>query len=124
VESALPSVSELMCGGEVAGQSALTYWESVVKERGHVFTCLLPIASMWLALPSGESCDEFVFSASGRAYTKDRNALSPVRLEQISVIVMYIRNFGWSQHKMMEWFKSAVALVKEAQKSKSAILRT
>ena len=63
---------------------------------------------MLLALPAGESHDEFVFSASGRVFTKDRNRLSGATLEQVTVIVMYIRNFGWSQSKMVKWINAAV----------------
>ena len=32
-----------------------------------------------------------------------RNGLSPVHLEQITVITMFIKNFGWSQEEMIEW---------------------
>lgn len=64
---------------------------------------LIPTAAMLLALPAGESRDEFAFSETGRVYSKDRNRLSPVHLEQITVITMFIKNFGWSQEEMIEW---------------------
>jgi hypothetical protein len=68
---------------------------------------------MLLALPAGESHNEFVFSTSGRVYTRDRNSLSPMRLEQVTVIVMFIRSFGWSQRQLMEWVKKAMAEVEK-----------
>jgi hypothetical protein len=58
----------------------------------------------------------FVFSASGRVLTRDRNALSPLRLEQITVLVMFIRNFGWSQSEMMAWLREALTNAKKGQK--------
>jgi hypothetical protein len=70
---------------------------------------------MLLAMPAGESYDECVFSASGRVLTKDKNALSPLRLEQIVVIVMFIRNFGWSHTQLNEWMKMALVEVKKAK---------
>jgi hypothetical protein len=33
-------------------------------------------------------------SAAGRILTDDRNSMSPVRLEQVTVIVMFLRNAG------------------------------
>ena len=73
---------------------------------------------MLLALPAGESQNEFVFSCSGRILTRDRNSLSPMRLEQLTIIVMFIRNFGWSQSELMDWLKRAMAEVKGQQKRK------
>ena len=66
---------------------------------------------MLLALPAGEAHNEFVFSCSGRILSRDLAAMSAVRLEQVTVLVMFIRNFGWSQHQLMEWVKRGMAEV-------------
>jgi hypothetical protein len=63
---------------------------------------------MVIALPAGESHDEFVFSTTGRIFSKDRNAMSAARLEQITVIVMFIQNFGWSHSKLDAWVQKAL----------------
>ena len=70
---------------------------------------LVPVAAMLLAMPAGESQDEFVFSMTDRIYSDDRSTLSPVRLEQITVITMFIKNFKWSQHKLNQWVKEALS---------------
>ena len=88
----------------------MMYWKRIVQSVGHPLACLINVAAMMLALPAGESHDDFVFSASGRIYSKDRNSLSGATLEQMTVIVMYIKNFGWSQTKMEQWIKEAVRL--------------
>ncbi len=99
----------------VYGQTdAISYWRSIGQEVGNPFASLIPIASMLLALPAGESHDEFVFSSSGRVFSRDRNSMSPMRLEQVTVLVMFIRNFGWSQKQMMTWLSKALAEVQEA----------
>jgi hypothetical protein len=36
-----------------------------------------------------------------------------MRLEQVTVLVMFIRNFGWSQRNLMEWLNKALAEVKK-----------
>jgi hypothetical protein len=79
---------------------ALSYWRGIGQDTGNPFCALIPIASMLLALPAGESQNEFAFSCSGRILTRDRNSLSPMRLEQLTIIVMFIRNFGWSQSEI------------------------
>jgi hypothetical protein len=110
------SMEDILVEGEIGQVSALSYWRSVVSQIGHAWTHLVNVASMLLALPAGESRDEFVFSTSGRAFTKDRNSLSPMRLEQITVIVMFIRNNGWSQSKMDHWVAKAISESKKQDK--------
>jgi hypothetical protein len=103
----------------VYGQTdALTYWRNIGKEMGSTFGALIPIASMLLALPAGESHNEFVFSCSGRILTRDRSSMSPMRLEQLTIIVMFIRNFGWSQTELMDWLKRAMVEVQSQQQRK------
>ena len=82
--------------------------KDIASAAGNYLGLLLPVASMLLALPAGESVDEFVFSSSGRTHTKDRNRMSPARLEQITVLVMFIRNFGWSLDKFHAWVVKAL----------------
>lgn len=78
---------------------------------------LVPVAAMLLALPAGESHDEFVFSAAGRIFSDDRNAMSPTRLEQVTIIVMFLRNEGWSHEKLNKWVQAAL---EENKKHKGA----
>ncbi len=92
---------------------ALSYWKGIRKDVGNPISSLIPVASMLLALPAGESHNEFVFSASGQIFTKDRNSMSPMRLEQVTVLDMFIRNFGWSQRKLLDWLHKALAEVKK-----------
>ena len=65
------------------------------------------MASMVLAVPAGESVDEFTFSSTQRTFTVDRNSLSPSQLEQITVVRMFIRNFGWSPTDLAVWLAKA-----------------
>jgi hypothetical protein len=69
---------------------------------------LVPVAAMLVALPAGESRDEFAFSETGRVFTKDRNALSPWNLEMVTVITMFIKNFGWSQEHVNSWLSNVI----------------
>lgn len=113
-----PGFSSLMEGGVYGTCSALGYWKKVALSPAHHYSSLLPIASMLLALPAGESHDEFVFSASGRIYSNDRNALSPPRLEQLTILVMFIRNFSWSHHDLNKWVTAALAQSRNDRKRK------
>jgi hypothetical protein len=99
-------------GGFYASQRPLAFWQAIASARemsqnefGGSF--LFPFASMVLALPAGESVDEFTFSSSQRTLTKDRNSLSPAHVEQIKVIRMFIRNLGWSPSQLGIWLDSA-----------------
>jgi len=90
----------------------LEFWQAIANNRelspnefGGSF--LLPVASMLLALPAGESVDEFTFSSSQRTLTKDRNSLSTAHVEQITVIRMFIRNWGWSPAQLASWIDEA-----------------
>lgn len=98
--------------GDYGGHRAIEFWQLVTKGAHgsglEYLRNLLPVAAMLLASPAGESQDEFVFSTTGRVFTDDRNSLSPVRLEQITVITMFIKNFKWSQHKLNQWVKQAL----------------
>lgn len=106
-------IEKLKENGLFGSTDAMSYWRDVGRTVGDPFSSLIPIASMLLALPAGEAHDEFVFSCSGRILSRDRNSMSAVRLEQVTVLVMFIRNFGWSQHKLMEWLKKATAEVQK-----------
>jgi hypothetical protein len=106
-----PGFAMLKKSGLYGTTDAMSFWRSIANETGNPFQSLLPVAAMLLALPAGESHNEFVFSASGRVLTRDRNQLSHVRLEQITVLVMFIRNFGWSHTQMMSWLRGTLAKV-------------
>ncbi len=99
---------EIKKNGLYGATDSMSYWRSIGREVGHPFSSLIPVASMLLALPAGEAHDEFVFSCSGRILSRDRNAMSAMRLEQVTILVMFIRNFGWSQHQLMEWLKKGL----------------
>ncbi len=101
----------LKLNGAYGQTDALSYWRNIGQDMGNPFSALISVASMLLALPAGESHNEFVFSCSGRILTRDRSSMSPMRLEQLTIIVMFIRNFGWSQSKLMDWLKRAMAEV-------------
>ncbi len=99
-------------GGFYAGYRPLEFWQAIANNREMIAnefggSFLLPVVSMVLALPAGESVDEFTFSSSQRTVTKDRNRLSPTHIEQITVIRMFIRNFGWSPTQLGVWLEEA-----------------
>jgi hypothetical protein len=102
---------ELKETGVYGPTDAMSYWKGIGKDVGNPMATLLPIASMLLALPSGESHNDFVFSSRGRVFSRDRNAMSPMRLEQVTVLV--IRNFGWSQSQLIVWLNRALAQVQK-----------
>jgi hypothetical protein len=81
--------------GEICSIAALDFWHKVDSDANTIHLATLkPLASMVLVLPAGKSHDEFVFSTTGQIFSKDWNAMSAARLEQITVIVMFIQNFG------------------------------
>jgi len=102
--------SQVRAVGEVLGHDHIGFWGKVAKEgqlflEGSLLYCL-PVAAMLLAQPAGEAVDEFAFSSSGATYTKTRSSLSPMRVEMITVIRMFIRNFKWSPSKIDEYLGS------------------
>ena len=115
--SVFPGFDALKANGVYGQTDAMSFWKGIGKEVGNPFASLIPVAAMLLALPAGESHDEFVFSCSGRIYSRDRNSMSPLRLEQVTVLVMFIRNFGWSQQQLMAWLTKAKAEVQRTQQS-------
>ena len=105
-------IAELKLSGSFAGCDPLVFWKEVAvgqtnakKFGGSAY--LLPVASMVLALPAGESVDEFTFSSTQRTLTAARSTLSPTHLEQITVVRMFIRNFGWSPQDVALWLGKA-----------------
>ena len=108
----------LKLNGAYGQTDALSYWRNIGRDMGNPFSALIPIASMLLVLPAGESHNEFVLSCSGRILTRDRSSMSPMRLEQLTIIVTFIRNFDWSQSKLMDWLKRAMVEVQSQQQRK------
>lgn len=91
-------ICELKKEGSYDGYSLMSFWKNVTENKindleAKMFSFLLPLAAMMGAMPAGESFDESVFSSSGDTLTKKRNRLSPMRIEQITVIRMFIRTF-------------------------------
>ncbi len=72
------------------------------------FAPLLDVAAMMLCHPAGESFDEFSFSSAGGTLTKLRNSMGPLRVEQCTVIRMYIRQFGWSLKQVQDYITMAI----------------
>lgn len=109
--------------GTFGGESALEFWRSVA-EREHPFEGslgrLLPVASMLLAIPAGESVDEFSFSSSQRTLTKERNSLKGVTVEMITVVRMFIRTSGIHPDKLVEWIQQAKEEAKQQEDDQDA----
>jgi hypothetical protein len=63
-EPAFTSFQEVMQEGVYGTCAALYFWREVTKKIGSYLNLLLPVASMLLACPAGESHDECVFSDS------------------------------------------------------------
>ena len=102
--------------GACLGVSHLDFWAAVIRqdermqgkdEKIRLKRCsdALPVAAMLLAIPAGESVDEFSFSSSQRTLSKERNSLLPVNVEQITVIRMFIRSFGLSPMQLDDWMR-------------------
>jgi hypothetical protein len=113
VPDSMPSVvtAQLKVSGSFAGVDPLMFWKEIAGDRTNANkfggSFLLPVASMVLALPAGESVEEFTFSSTQRTLTALRNSLSPTHLEQITVVRMFIRNFGWSPQDLAVWLGRA-----------------
>jgi hypothetical protein len=107
----------LFDSGKVCGVSALEFWKSVLDPKSDVkmkeLQFLAPVAAMLLAQPAGESVDEFAFSSSGMTLTKERSSLGQAQIEMLTVIRMYIRNFGWSPNAIDEWVRAYTVQAKE-----------
>jgi len=98
--------------GSINGFNHLDFWKEVATKRLHFHNAkchhLLKVASMLLAQPAGESIDESVFSSVGATMRKDRSALSPMKIEQITTIRMFIRNFKWNPNHLHQWFENQI----------------
>lgn len=93
-----------LSSGQYRGVQALEWWctqRNVSQTRW--LDQLSGVAAMMLSLPAGESHDEFVFSDTGRTFSKGRASLSHERLEQVTMITMLIRNFGWNPSTLSAW---------------------
>ena len=107
--------------GTFGGVSHLGFWASVATreaEEANRLNPLLPVAAMLVALPAGEAVDEFSFSSTQRTLSKERNSMSGVTLEMITVVRMFIRNSGIHPEKLFEWIDQAKADGKKAAASK------
>jgi hypothetical protein len=52
-----------------------------------------------------EAIDEAAISAAGQTFTKFRTAMSPVTLEQVTVVRMFIRRKGFSRSTFNGWYQ-------------------
>ena len=112
---------DLECDGSLNGFSHMSFWRNVVTvpTGDHVWlNSLAPLAAMLLAVPAGESVDEFSFSSSQRTLSKERNSLLPTNLEQITVIRMFIRSFGLTPKLVDEWMAKQLAAKNNGQANK------
>jgi hypothetical protein len=90
----------------------MLFWRSVAKgnhPKARSLSFMLPVAAMLLAHPAGESIDEFAFSTSGRILSKERNRLAPQTVEKLTVIRMFINNFGMSYEDLDTWVLQTMA---------------
>lgn len=94
--------------GSLNDFSHLEFWQEVVRKGTSLHNAklvhLVKASSMLLAQPAGESVDESTFSSVGNTMRKDRSRLSPTKIEQITVIRMFIRNFKWNPQQLHQWF--------------------
>ena len=101
--------SDLKKDGTFNGFNHLGFWKNVAQDREFHdgdFIHLRHLSAMLLAAPAGESIDEFCFSSSQRTLSTDRNSLSSPKVEQITIIRMFIRNFGFTPRELHKWFNS------------------
>jgi hypothetical protein len=114
--------AEMKKDGTFGGFNHIDFWKTVTRDTNFhegAFAPLKSLAGMLLAAPAGESVDEFCFSSSQRTLSKDRNALSGPKVEQITVIRMFIRNLGLTPLEFERWLKqmsAEYAEQKDAQK--------
>jgi hypothetical protein len=107
----LIDINDLKSSGTYFGVSHMLFWQSVVlkKHPKHdKLSHLVPVASMLLAQPSGESVDEFAFSSACRTLTCDRNSLVPTTVEQITIIRMFVKEFNWSHLELDKYVQEAL----------------
>ena len=98
----------LSARGESNGIDHLSFWRAAGQNRGPL-SFLVGVAAMLLAMPAGESVDEVTFSSTGATMTKERNRLSLMNVEQITVIRMFLRRYKWNPSKLDVFVKHARA---------------
>jgi hypothetical protein len=88
--------AEMKKDGTFGGFNHIDFWKTVTKDEFSWWGLRTVEKFGWHAsgCSCGESIDEFCFSSSQRTLSKDRNALSGPKVEQITVIRMFIRNLG------------------------------
>jgi hypothetical protein len=98
----------LFDNGKINEYSHMDFWKGIAQDNkfSGKWEHLIQVAAMLLAHPAGESIDESAFSGVGSTMRKDRSRLSPHRIEQISIIRSYIRNFKWNPQKLQEWMEN------------------
>jgi len=98
--------------GSINGFGHLEFWKDVAGKgfQFHNGKCahLKKVASMLLAQPAGESIDESTFSSVGVTMRKERSRLAPMKIEQITIIRMFIRNFKWDPYLLHKWFERQI----------------
>lgn len=105
--SASIDLSELAKDGSFSGVNHMQYWQSVVENKNPISQFLhsiVPVAAHLLAQPAAEAVDEAAFSVAGQVMTKFRTALSPLTLEQVIVIRMFLRRKGFSPSQFDAWY--------------------
>jgi hypothetical protein len=88
----------LHADGTFRGMTFLGFWRTVAKDNtfcSGFLTPLLRVAAMMGSIPAGESIDEVTFSSTGGTMQKNRASLGVSRIEQITVIRMFIRRQKW-----------------------------
>ena len=104
------NILEIAKDGTYWGQNHMSFWKSValgVNEDATYLAAMVPGVSMMLAAPASEAVDETVFSSTGGTFTKARSALGPHTLEQMTVIRMYVRRYGYTPYDLTHFITSA-----------------
>jgi hypothetical protein len=96
--------------GKIDNLFHMDFWQAIATRNLHNGKCshLINVAAMLLAQLAGESIDESAFSGVGATMRKDRLNLSTARIEQITIIRSFIRNFKWSPEKLQKWISEQI----------------
>ncbi len=107
-------LTEKMCftdigkNGNYNGFHHLSFWKEVIageKNRNTFLRNLVPVAALLLAQPAAEAVGESAFSAAGQTLTKFRTSMSPLTLEQVTFVKMFIRRKDFSPVTFDVWYQ-------------------
>jgi hypothetical protein len=122
-ELPLINLHEIITTGCFLGQNHLAFWKSVVENKisdSPFLASLVPVAALMLAQPAAEAVDESSFSSAGQILTKHRVMMSPVTMEQATIIKVFLRRKGFSPQAFDAWYnqKKKTFMEEKARKKK------